>query len=135
MQRGEAANIVKARNLHGTLWRKSDADGSTDPASIASGALTDFRSGFLRVELRLPTGRAAHQAVKAAKQYAAQGLRVVVGMDLEKFFDRVNHNHLMAKLAKKIGDGRGLAGISQILTDRLKLTVNEAKNAVARPKN
>ena len=152
-------------------------------------------------------GRNAHQAVKAAKQYVAEGRRVVVDMYLEKFFDRVNHDLLMAKLAKKVGDGRVLklirryleagmmaegvisprtqgtpqdgplspllsnillteldrelergghafcryaddcniyvrsqaagervlAGISQCLSERLKLTVNAAKSALARP--
>ncbi len=146
-------------------------------------------------------GRNAHQAVKAAKQYVAEGRRVVVDMYLEKFFDRVNHDLLMAKLAKKVGDGRVLklirryleagmmaegaisprtqgtspllsnillteldrelerrghafcryaddcniyvrsqaagervlAGISQFLSERLKLTVNAAKSALARP--
>ena len=146
-------------------------------------------------------GRNAHQAVKAAKQYVAEGRRVVVDMYLEKFFDRVNHDLLMAKLAKKVGDGRVLklirryleagmmaegaisprtqgtspllsnillteldrelerrghafcryaddcniyvrsqaagervlAGISQFLSERLKLTVNTAKSALARP--
>ena len=141
------------------------------------------------------------------KHYVAEGRRVVVDMELEKFFDRVNHDLLMAKLAKKVEDGRVLklirryleagmmaegvvsprtqgtpqggplspllsnilltdldrelerrghafcryaddcniyvrswaagervlAGISQFLTERLKLTVNEAKSAVARP--
>ena len=152
-------------------------------------------------------GRSAHQAVQAAQRYVAEGRRVVVDMDLEKFFDRVNHDILMAKLAKRIGDGRVLklirryleagmmaggvvsprtqgtpqggplspllsnillteldrelerrghafcryaddcniyvrsqaagervlAGISQFLSERLKLRVNEAKSAVARP--
>ena len=152
-------------------------------------------------------GRNAHQAVKAAQHYVAEGRRVVVDMDLEKFFDRVNHDILMTKLAKKIEDGRVLklirryleagmmaegvvsprtqgtpqggplspllsnillteldrelerrghafcryaddcniyvrtqaagervlAGITQFLSERLKLTVNEAKSAVARP--
>lgn len=53
-------------------------------------------------------GRNAHQAVKAAKQYVAEGRRVVVDMDLEKFFDRVNHDLLMQKLSMKIEDGRVL---------------------------
>ena len=60
-------------------------------------------------------GRNAHQAVKAAKQYVAEGRRVVVDMDLEKFFDRVNHDLLMAKLAKKVGDGRVLKLIRRYL--------------------
>ena len=152
-------------------------------------------------------GRRAHDAVLNARRYVQDGYRVVVDVDLEKFFDRVNHDILMAKLAKRIGDGRVLklirryleagmmaegvvsprtqgtpqggplspllsnillteldrelerwghafcryaddcniyvrsqaagervlAGISQFLSERLKLTVNEAKSAVARP--
>ena len=60
-------------------------------------------------------GRNAHQAVKAAKQYVAEGRRVVVDMDMEEFFDRVNHDLLMAKLAKKVGDGRVLKLIRRYL--------------------
>src|SRR5215831_6773587 len=47
-------------------------------------------------------GRSAHQAVQAAQQYIAAGYRWVVDLDLEKFFDRVNHDRLMAKLAERI---------------------------------
>ena len=60
-------------------------------------------------------GRSAHQAVKAAQQYVAEGRRVVVDMDLEKFFDRVNHDLLMEKLSKKIGDRRVLRLIRRYL--------------------
>jgi RNA-directed DNA polymerase len=42
-------------------------------------------------------GRSAHQAVEQAQQYIVEGYRLVVGLDLEKFFDRVNHDQLMAK--------------------------------------
>lgn len=49
-------------------------------------------------------GRSAHQAVEAAQQYVADGRRVVVDLDLEQFFDRVNHDVLMGKLAREIGD-------------------------------
>jgi RNA-directed DNA polymerase len=166
-----------------------------------------FEVAFSESSYGFRPGRSAHQAVKAAQRYVAQGCRVVVDMDLEKFFDRVNHDILMAKLAKKIGDGRVLklirryleagmmaegvvsprtqgtpqggplspllsnillteldrelerrghafcryaddcniyvrsqaagervlGGITQFLSERLKLTVNEAKSAVARP--
>jgi RNA-directed DNA polymerase len=60
-------------------------------------------------------GRNAHQAVKAAQQYVADGRRVVVDMDLEKFFDRVNHDLLMQKLSQKISDGRVLRLIRRYL--------------------
>jgi len=49
-------------------------------------------------------GRDAHMAVKQAKEYMNQGYRWVVDIDLEKFFDKVNHDILMAMLAKKIQD-------------------------------
>lgn len=49
-------------------------------------------------------GRSAHQAVLQARQYVADGYRFVVDMDLEKFFDRVNHDILMSRLARKIAD-------------------------------
>src|SRR5512138_600694 len=51
-------------------------------------------------------GRSAHQAVSKAQQYTAEGYGWVVDMDLEKFFDRVNHDKLMAKLAQRISDKR-----------------------------
>jgi RNA-directed DNA polymerase len=51
-------------------------------------------------------GRSAHQAVEQAQQYIAEGCRFVVDLDLEKFFDRVNHDQLMAKIAKRVSDKR-----------------------------
>ncbi len=49
-------------------------------------------------------GRSAHQAVAAAQQYIAAGHRWVVDLDLEKFFDRVNHDKLMAQIATRVSD-------------------------------
>lgn len=60
-------------------------------------------------------GRSAHQAVQAAQRYVAEGRRVVVDLDLEKFFDRVNHDLLMGKLAQKIDDRRVLQLIRRYL--------------------
>jgi RNA-directed DNA polymerase len=51
-------------------------------------------------------GRSAHQAVAQAQQYVAAGYGWVVDLDLEKFFDRVNHDKLMAQLARRIRDKR-----------------------------
>ena len=51
-------------------------------------------------------GRSAHQAVEAAQRYIAAGYRWVVDLDLEKFFDRVNHDKLMAKIAERVSDKR-----------------------------
>ena len=60
-------------------------------------------------------GRSAHQAVTKAQQYIAKGYRWVVDLDLEKFFDRVNHDKLMAQLARRIGDKRLLKLIRAFL--------------------
>jgi|SRR5215469_3843474 len=60
--------------------------------------------------------RSAHQAVVQAQQYMGEGYRWVVDLDLEKFFDRVNHDKLMAKLAQRIGDKRMLKLIRAFLT-------------------
>jgi RNA-directed DNA polymerase len=61
-------------------------------------------------------GRSAHQAVQQAQQYIAAGYRWVVDLDLEKFFDRVNHDKLMATIAERVGDRRLLKLIRAFLT-------------------
>ena len=60
-------------------------------------------------------GRSAHQALHQAKQYVAEGRLIVVDMDLEKFFDRVNHDVLMSRLARRIDDKRLLGVIRRFL--------------------
>src|SRR6516164_2668767 len=59
--------------------------------------------------------RSAHDAVKAAQRYVEEGRRWVVDVDLEKFFDRVNHDVLMGRLARRIGDSRLLRIIRRFL--------------------
>lgn len=59
--------------------------------------------------------RSAHQAVQAAQQHVQAGYRVVVDVDLEKFFDRVNHDILMDRLAKRIADKQVLRLIRRYL--------------------
>jgi RNA-directed DNA polymerase len=61
-------------------------------------------------------GRSAHQAVEAAQKYIADGYRWVVDLDLEKFFDRVNHDRLMAKIAERVSDKQMLKLIRACLT-------------------
>src|SRR6266536_87163 len=50
--------------------------------------------------------RSAHQAVAQAQQYIAEGYGWVVDLDLEKFFDRVSHDKLMARIETRVGDRR-----------------------------
>src|SRR5579864_1814320 len=61
-------------------------------------------------------GRRAHDAVCAAQKYIQQGRQWVVDVDLEKFFDRVQHDVLMGKLARRIVDPRILGLIRRYLT-------------------
>lgn len=60
-------------------------------------------------------GRSAHQAVAKAQGYIAEGLRFVVDIDLEQFFDRVNHDRLMGRLAGHVADKRMLKIIRAFL--------------------
>jgi RNA-directed DNA polymerase len=60
-------------------------------------------------------GRSAQQAVLAAQQHVQAGCAVVVDVDLEKFFDRVNHDILMDRMAKRLGDKPVLALIRRYL--------------------
>jgi RNA-directed DNA polymerase len=75
-------------------------------------------------------GRSAHQAVAQAQRYVAEGYNVVVDIDLEKFFDRVNHDILMSRVARQLSDKRVLKLIRAFLTagimeDSLVLPVDE----------
>ncbi len=60
-------------------------------------------------------GRSAYQAVAAAQQYMTEGLRWVIDLDLERFFDRVNHDRLMAAVARRVKDKRVLKLIRAFL--------------------
>jgi RNA-directed DNA polymerase len=60
-------------------------------------------------------GRSAHQAILAAKKYIQEGRTFVVDLDLEKFFDRVQHDVLMARVARKVEDKRALRLIRRYL--------------------
>src|SRR5216683_137732 len=61
-------------------------------------------------------GRSAHQAVAQAQAFVIEGYRFVVDIDLAKFFDRVNHDRLMAKVAARVSDRRVLRLIRGYLT-------------------
>ena len=60
-------------------------------------------------------GRSAHGAIKEAKQYVEEGYRYVVDIDLEKFFDKVNHDKLMSYVGERIRDKRVMKLIGKYL--------------------
>ena len=74
-----------------------------------------FDPTFSRHSHGFRPGRSAHDAVREAQQYIQEGRRVVVDVDLEKFFDRVNHDVLMGRLEKRIGDKRMLGLVRRYL--------------------
>jgi RNA-directed DNA polymerase len=73
------------------------------------GTFSDHSYGFR-------PGRSAHQAVAKAQRYIAEGHRWCVDLDLEKFFDRVNHDKLMGRIAKRVDDKRLLKLIRAFLS-------------------
>ena len=60
----------------------------------------------LPTQLRVPLGRSAHHAVAQAQHYIAEGYGWVIDLDLDKFFDRVNHDKLMGRIAQRVEDPR-----------------------------
>jgi len=67
-----------------------------------------FEPGFSESSYGFRPGRSAHQAVRAAQRYVRAGKRFVVDLDLEKFFDRVNHDILLSRVARQVKDERVL---------------------------
>lgn len=61
-------------------------------------------------------GRCQHDALRKAQSYIADGYRNIVDIDLEKFFDQVNHDRLMSRLATRIGDKRVLKLVRRFLS-------------------
>lgn len=74
-----------------------------------------FDPGFSGSSYGFRSGRNAHQAVHAARGYVAEGRRWTVDLDLEKLFDRVNHDVLMARVGRKVKDVRVLKLIRRYL--------------------
>jgi RNA-directed DNA polymerase len=74
-----------------------------------------FDSDFSKSSYGFRPGRSAHQAVLAARAHVGSGCRWVVDIDLEKFFDRVNHDVVMARVARKVKDKRVLGLIRRYL--------------------
>ena len=76
----------------------------TNPSTMAEGRERNSRVAAGGAS-SLP-GKSAQQAVEQARQFVAQGRRWVVDIDLEKFFDRVNHDILMDRVERRVKDGR-----------------------------
>jgi len=76
----------------------------------------DWDPTFSETSFGFRPGCSAHQAVERAQTYIASGHAVVVDIDLEKFFDRVNHDILMGLVAKRVADKRILKLIRGFLT-------------------
>jgi group II intron reverse transcriptase/maturase len=66
-------------------------------------------------------GRSCHTAIAEARRYLDEGYEVVVDLDLEKFFDRVPHQRLMARLARRVHDRRLLVLIGRMLQAKVVL--------------
>jgi RNA-directed DNA polymerase len=74
-----------------------------------------FDRNFSNSSYGFRPGRSAHQAVRQAQAYVSSGKRWLVDIDLEKFFDRVNHDILMSRVARGISDKRVLLLIRRYL--------------------
>jgi len=74
-----------------------------------------FEPGFSPSSYGFRPGRSAHQAVAASREFIQDGYKWVVDLDLEKFFDRVNHDVLMARVARKVSDKRVLKLVRRFL--------------------
>ena len=84
--------------------------------AIAQWLSTKYEQEFSRFSYGFRAGRNAHQAVLQAQEYLNDGYEWVIELDLEKFFDKVNHDRLMSTLAKRLTDKRTLKLIRGYLT-------------------
>jgi group II intron reverse transcriptase/maturase len=83
--------------------------------SIAQVLTPMFEAGFSPYSYGFRPGRSAHQAVQKSQEYIQEGYDWVVDIDLEKFFDRVNHDMLMARVVRVVKDKRVLKLIRSYL--------------------
>jgi len=89
-----------------------------------------FDPGFSPFSFGFRPNRKAHDAIRKAKQYIEEGYQWVVDLDIEKFFDRINHDMLMARLARKVKDKRILKLIrlylqSGVMVNGVKMSTGE----------
>ncbi len=98
--------------------------------AIAQALTPIFDPTFSEHSYGFRPGRSAHQAVRQARGYVAEGYEWAVAVDLEKFFDRVHHDKLMGRVARKVHDRRVLRLIRRyleagIMVDGVKQSVEE----------
>lgn len=74
-----------------------------------------FDPGFSESSFGFRPGRSAHGALRQVQRHIGDGYRIAVDLDLEKFFDRVSHDVLMSRVARKVRDQRLLALIGRYL--------------------
>lgn len=83
--------------------------------AISQELMIYYDPGFSESSFGFRLGKSAHQAIKQSAQYVQSGKEWVVDIDLEKFFDKINHDRLMQRLGKGIGDKRLLRLIHSYL--------------------
>lgn len=83
--------------------------------AIAQALSPVFDPGFVPVSYGFRPGKSAHDAVRVARTVISQGYRWVVEVDLDAFFDRVNHDMLMARVARKVTDKKVLKLVRRYL--------------------
>ncbi len=74
-----------------------------------------FDPGFSASSFGFRPGRSAHGALRQVQRYLGEGYRIAVDLDLEKFFDKVSHDVLLARVARKVSDKRLLSLIGRYL--------------------
>lgn len=89
--------------------------------AVAQVLLPMFDPGFSEFSFGFRPGKSAHGAVYQLREYIRQGYRIAVDMDLSKFFDTVNHDVLMHRVARKVRDKRVLKLIGKFLRAGVKV--------------
>jgi RNA-directed DNA polymerase len=92
-----------------------------------------FDPGFSENSYGFRVGKSAHQAVKAARKHIEQGYSWTVDIDLEKFFDKVNHKKLMELVGRKVTDKRVLKLISRYLESGIMMNGVKVKSEEGTP--
>jgi RNA-directed DNA polymerase len=92
-----------------------------------------FDPGFSESSYGFRPNKKAHDAVEQAQKYVQEGYRYVVDIDLEKFFDRVNHDMLMSRIARKVKDKRVLKLIRAYLQSGIMVEGIKIRSEVGTP--